>query len=174
MRTIFLFLLLLFFGINTFGQKISGFGGELSVLGISPNYQAWMSKTNGFEVFGGLAAELSDFRLNDFEGGFKYLNTFIYNRTDRTYFGLVGKWKWVKLEDVQMKINLPVVGILIGKEWTKRRAHRRGFAIELGYQYGTKSYDIYTPTNDHTFLHRDTYEEFPLIVNIRYSFYKDK
>ena len=114
MRTIFLFILLTIFGINSFGQKMSGFGGELSVLGLKPNLRMWISKTTGFEVFGGVSAQLSDFKPNDFEGGLKYLNTFLYNRTDRTYFGLMGKWKRVKLEGTEFTTNLPVFGVLIG------------------------------------------------------------
>lgn len=173
MRTIFLYMLLLLFGISSFGQKMIGLGGELSVLGLRPNVRTWVSKTIGFEVFGGVSAELSDFKLNDYEGGFKYLNTFLYNHTDRTYFGLVGKWKWVKSDGSEKTANLPVVGILIGKEWSKKRIHRKGFAIELGYQYGTKKYDIHRVGNPPSIAHK-TYDEFPLIVNLRYSFYKKK
>ena len=173
MRTILLFILLLFLGVNSFGQKMTGIGGELSVLSFKPNVRTWISKTKGFDVFGGVSAELSDFKPNDFEAGFKFLNTFLFNRTDRTYFGLVGKWKLVKLEATEKVINLPVIGILIGKEWSSKRIHRKGFALELGYQYGSKTYDIYSAVG-HNFIAKKTYDEFPLIVNIRYSFYKGK
>ena len=171
MRTIFLFILLTIFGINSFGQKMSGFGGELSVLGLKPNLRMWISKTTGFEVFGGVSAQLSDFKPNDFEGGLKYLNTFLYNRTDRTYFGLMGKWKRVKLEGTEFTTNLPVFGVLIGKEWFNKKKKIKGFAIELGYQYGVKKYgQQINPMS----VSKERYEEFPLVLNLSYSFYKKK
>lgn len=173
MRTIFLFLLLFFLGISSFGQKMTGFGGELSVLGLKPNVRSWISKTKGFEVFAGISSELSDFKPNDFEAGIKLLNTFLYNRTDRTYFGLMGKWKSLNLVETEKSINLPVAGVLIGKEWSRKRIHRKGFAIELGYQYGTKTYDIYSLIGHH-FIGKKTYDEFPLFLNLRYSLYKDR
>ncbi|HAH23446.1 MAG TPA: hypothetical protein DCL77_06780, partial [Prolixibacteraceae bacterium] len=117
--------------------------------------------------------ELNDFKPNDFEAGFKFLNTFIYNHTDRTYFGLMGKWKLLKIEETENAINIPVVGLLIGKEWSKKRIHRKGFALELGYQYGKKTFGIYSPVGHH-YIGKKTYDEFPLIVNLRYTLYKGK
>ena len=172
MRTIFLFILLTIFGINSFGQKMSGFGGELSVLGLKPNLRMWISKTTGFEVFGGVSAELGDFKPNDFEGGLKYLHTFLYNLTDRTYFGLMSKWEWINVEAHKNEnINLPVVGVLIGKEWFNKNKKIKGFAIELGYQYGVKKYGQQINLMS---VSKERYEEFPLVLNLRYSFYKKK
>ena len=170
MRVI-LLILLIFAGINSFGQ-LKGAGGELSVLAIKANARIWILKSNGFEVFGGVSSELGDFNPNDFEGGFKYLNNFIYKRTERTYFGLMGKWKWMNLNEAanNVKINLPVIGILIGKEWLSQRLPRKGFAIELGYQYGSKNYDV----NIGSIIKKESYDEFPLILNLRYTFYKKK
>jgi len=166
---IILLILLFFLGINSYGQ-LKGVGGELSVLGIKANARMWILKSNGFEVFGGVSSELGDLKPNDFEGGFKYLNTFLYNRTQRSYFGLVGKWKWMDLaSETNVKINLPVIGILIGKEWLSQRIPRKGFAIELGYQYGSKNYEINVPR---IVLEKKSYDEFPLILNLRYTFYK--
>lgn len=170
---IILLILLIFFGISSFGQKMIGIGGELSVISFKPNVRKWVSRTKGFEVFGGVSSELSSFKPNDFEGGLKYLHTFLYNRTDRTYFGLVGKWKWVKLDGTQETTNLPVFGLLIGKEWLDKRIHLKGFAIELGYQYGVKEYEMFSHGGNNL-IARKTYKEFPLIVNLRYSFYKKK
>ena len=174
MRTIFLFTLLTIFGINSFGQKITGIGGELSMLAFKPNARMWISRTKGFEVFGGVSSELTGgFKPNDYEGGLKLLNTFIYNRTNRSYFGLMGKWKWMNLnvDESNVKVNLPVFGILIGKEWLSKRLPRKGFAIELGYQYGVKKYEVpIAGQNNPTQL----YDEFPLILNLRYTFYKKK
>ena len=173
MRTIFLFTLLTIFGINSFGQKITGIGGELSMLAFKPNARMWISRTKGFEVFGGVSSELSSFKPNDFEGGFKLLNTFLYNRTNRSYFGLMGKWKWMNLnvDESNVKVNLPVFGILIGKEWLSQRIPRKGFAIELGYQYGVKKYEV---PIDLMNTSPQSYDEFPLIFNLRYTFYKKK
>lgn len=173
MRTKFLLILLLFFGINSFAQKMVGVGGELSVLSIKPNVRLWISKTTGFEVFAGPASELGDFKPDDIEAGFKFIKTILYNRTNRTYFGLVGKWKWLNVYGSADKINLPIPGILIGKEWFNKRVNRRGFAVELGYQYGVKEYEIYSPIN-HFSIGKETFDEFPLILNIRYTFYKKR
>lgn len=174
MRTIFLFSLLIFFGINSFGQKLTGIGGELSALGLKTNARMWISKTKGFEVFGGVSSELTGgFKPNDLEGGFKFLNTFLYDRINRSYFGLMGKWKWMNLnvDDRNVKANLPVFGVLIGKEWLSKRLPRKGFAIELGYQYGVKKYEIQVGQIK---FENKQYDEFPLIVNLRYTFYKKK
>ncbi len=173
MRTISIFILIFLFGINSFAQKMIGFGGELSVVSLKPNVRMWISKTNGFEIFGGVASELVNFKPDDLEAGFKYLNTIIYNRTNRTYFGLVGKWKWLNIYGSTERFNLPVPGILIGKEWYNKRVNRKGFAIELGYQYGVKEYTIYSPIN-HFPIGKERFEEFPLIINLRYSFYKKR
>jgi len=173
MRTIIPLILLLFFGINSFGQKMTGIGGELSAFSIKPNVRAWLSRTNGFEVFGGISAETSDLKPNDFEGGLKYLNCFMYDLNYRLYFGLMGKWKYVNLEGTHLKKSLPVAGIFVGKEWFDKRKHLKGFAIELGYQYGTMNYNNMAPDNQHI-ISKEVYEEFPLIFNIRYSYYKKR
>lgn len=169
MRTRLLFILFLFFGINSFGQKMTGFGGELSVLSLKPNVRMWLDKATGFEVFGGISSELTEFKPNDFEAGFKVLSTFLYDRTDRTYFGAVGKWAWVNIDSDKTNTSLPVFGLLIGKEWSSKRIHRTGFAIEFGYQYGVKKYYI----DIHGEKYNNTYQVFPLILNIRYSLYKE-
>jgi hypothetical protein len=164
---------LLFLGIDSYGQKMTGVGGELSVVGFKPNLRKWLSRTNGYEIFGGVAAELGDFKPNDYEGGVKYLNTFIYNRTERTYFGLMGKWKWVDVgAEENTNINLPVIGVLIGKEWFSNRANIRAFAIELGYQYGVKDYNVMHIDGEHILGSKKQYDEFPLVLNLRFSLYK--
>lgn len=168
-----LFILMFLFGISSFAQKMIGFGGELSVLSLKPNVRMWVSKATGFEVFGGVASELDDFKPNDLEAGFKFLHTILYKRTDRTYIGLVGKWKWVNINDSNHSTNLPIPGLLIGKEWYSKRIHRKGFAVELGYQLGTKEYQVFSPFN-HIYLGKANFAEFPLILNLRYSFYKKK
>jgi len=165
-----IFILLTLWSFNSFAQKIAGFGGELSILSLKTNYRSWVSKTTGFEVFGGVASELNDFNPNDAEVGFKYLHTIIYERTQRTYIGLVGKWKWVNINDSNHGTSIPIPGILIGKEWYSKRIKRKGFAIEFGYQIGTKEYEVYSPLN-HISLGKDKFDEFPLILNLRYSFY---
>ncbi|MDO8928773.1 MAG: hypothetical protein Q7W54_07275, partial [Bacteroidota bacterium] len=142
MRAISLFILLFFFGINSFAQKMSGLGAELSVLSFKPNVRIWTSKTTGFEFFAGSSSELNNFKPNDIETGFKFLRTIIYKRTDRTYFGLVGKWKWINVYGDTDKTSLPIAGLLIGKEWYSKRINLKGYAIELGYQYGVKEYPI--------------------------------
>lgn len=165
--------LLLIFGLDSFAQKIGGFGGELSVLSAKLNYRDWVSKKTGFEFFGGVAAELDDMNPNDFEAGFKFMRALIYTRTDRTYVGIVGKYKWVNLPDQNARTSLPVPGFLVGKEWYSKRIRRKGFAVELGYQFGTKEYEILSPVN-HSFIGKETFNEFPLILNIRYSFYSKR
>lgn len=168
MRAISLFIILLFFfGINSFAQKMAGYGAELSVLSFKPNVRIWTSKTTGFELFTGLSSELNSFKPNDIEAGFKFLRTIIYNRTDRTYFGLVGKWKWINVYGDVDKTSLPVAGLLIGKEWYSKRINLKGYAVELGYQYGVKEYG-------RALVGKTRFEEFPLILNLRYSFYKKK
>jgi hypothetical protein len=67
---------------------------------------------------------------------------------------------------------LPIPGILIGKEWYRNRIHRIGFAVELGYQMGTKEYKVYDSTNISPGAYQ--FDEFPLILNLRYSFYTKK
>lgn len=170
MRVISLLILSLFIGTGSFAQKMIGYGGELSVLSAKPNVRIWTSKTTGFEFFGGIAAEVGDFKPNDMEIGFKYLKAIIYNRTDRTYFGLMGKWKMVNVYGETQKTSLPIPGILIGKEWYSKRINRKGFAIELGYQYGVKEFNV----QNHLLQTKETFEEFPLILNLRYSFYKKR
>jgi len=159
---------LLFFGINSFGQKFIGVGGELSVMGLKPNARIWVSRPIGFEIFGGFSAELGDYKFNDYEGGLKYLHTFLYSRTNRTYFGLMGKLNWIDLAiESNIKTNLPVAGVLIGSEWFSKRSYLKGIALELGYQYGVKNYNI-----NHFSKSEKPYREFPLIINLRYSIYK--
>ena len=169
-RLFILFILISLFEASSFAQKISGFGGELSILSLKTNYRNWVSKTTGFEVFGGISSELNDFNPNDAEAGFKFLHSLIYERTQRTYIGVIGKWKWINAFETNKRTSLPVPGILIGKEWYSKRIKRKGFAVELGYQMGTKDYNIYSPVN-HTFISKEKFEEFPLILNLRYSFY---
>ena len=171
-RLTLLFLILFFIGSTSFAQKIAGFGGELSILSIKPNFRMWISKATGFEIFGGLASELEDFQPNDLDAGFKFLHTIMYCRTDRTYIGIMGKWKWVDINYSYRKTNLPVPGLLIGKEWYSKRIHRKGFAIEVGYQFGTKTYEVTDPNGMNT--RNTTFNEFPLILNFRYSFYTKK
>lgn len=172
MRAISLFVLLFFFGINSFAQKMSGFGPELSVLSLKPNFRIWTSKTTGFELFTGLSSELNSFNPNDVEAGFKFLRTIIYNRTDRTYFGVVGKWKWINVYGNEDNTSLPVAGLLIGKEWYSKRINLKGFAIELGYQYGEKEYKVSNSTGISP--GKNKFQEFPLILNLRYSFYQKR
>lgn len=174
MRTLFLFIGLLFLGQNLFAQKkMSGIGAELSVLSLKPTARWWISKTTGFDVFGGISAEFEDFKPNDYEGGAKYLKSFLYNRTERTYFGISGKWKRVLVEETSNTVSLPVLGLLIGKEWYKKRTNNKGFAIEVGYQYGKKDYDVFNPVT-HIYIGKKTFNEFPMVLNLRYTFYKAK
>ena len=172
-RITLLFILMSFFGASAFAQKIVGFGGELSILSLKTNYRIWFSKTTGFEVFGGIASELNDFNPNDAEAGFKFLHAIMYERTERTYIGVVGKWKWVNINDSNQSTSLPIPGILIGKEWYSKRIHRKAFAVELGYQIGIKEHTIYSPSN-HEPIGKDRFEEFPLILNLRYTFDHNK
>jgi hypothetical protein len=165
--------LFLILGVDSFAQKIGGFGGELSILSAKLNYRDWVSKKTGFEVFGGVSAELDDMNPNDFEAGFKFMRALLYTRTDRTYIGIIGKYKWVNLPNENARTSLPVPGFLVGKEWYSKRIHRKGFAIELGYQFGTKEYNILSPVN-HSYIGKETFNEFPLILNIRYSFFSKR
>lgn len=153
-------------------QKILGFGGELSILSLKPTYRYWFNKTSGISFFGGIASELDDFKPNDLEAGVTYLHTLISNRADRTYIGLTGKWKWVNVYGSNMTANLPIPGIFIGKEWFDKRRKSKGLAIELGYQVGSKNLIASDPNG--IISGKNTYEEFPLILNLRYSFYKKK
>jgi len=171
-RLLLFFFILLFITFGSFAQKMNGYGGELSLISFKPNARIWISKTTGFELFGGIASGLDDFNPNDVEAGFKILHTIIYKRSDRTYFGFVGKWKWVDVFDSYRTTSLPVPGILIGKEWYSKRIHRKGFAVELGYQYGHKEYTIYSPLEHTSLSSKELFDEFPLILNLRYSFYQ--
>ena len=107
------------------------------------------------------------------EGGFKFLYTLQYKRTDRTYLGLVGKWKWLNTFDSNRTTNLPVPGIIVGKEWFSKKRALKGLAIELGYQFGVKEYEIFSPFS-HLPIAKERFEEFPFILNLRYSFYTKK
>ena len=171
-RIVFFLALILIFGTDLFAQKIGGFGGELSIVSLKPNYRVWFSKTTGFEVFGGIASELENFSPNDAEAGFKFLHALMYERTQRLYIGVVGKWKWVDFNDTNKRTSLPIPGILIGKEWLSKRIKLKGFAVELGYQIGTKDYQVYDPTKVSPGTVR--FDEFPLILNLRYSFYSKR
>lgn len=166
-----LLLVMFLFGIASYAQKMISVGGELSVLSLKPNFRMWMSRNIGFEIFGGPSAELNNIQPDDMEAGFKFLRTILYKRTDRTYIGIVGKWKWVNLYDPNRRTSLPIPGLLVGKEWYNKRVHLRGLAIELGYQAGQKEYDVYSPIN-HFPIGKERFAEFPLILNLRYSFYK--
>ncbi|MFA5328223.1 MAG: hypothetical protein WC384_10580 [Prolixibacteraceae bacterium] len=171
MKRILVFLILSsLFGASSFAQKMTGYGAELSILSAKLNVRDWLSKSNGFEVFGGISSELDDLNPDDPEVGFKFLHALIYERTQRTYIGLVGKWKWVNAFDSN-NTNLPIPGLIIGKEWYSKRIHRRAFCVELGYQVGNKEYNLYSPIN-HLPIGKKSFEEFPLILNIRYSFYQ--
>jgi hypothetical protein len=172
-RTLLVLLLTFGCGLSSFAQEIIGLGVELSPLSLKPNYRNWMSRTTGFEVFGGIASELEEFSPNDVEAGLKVFHTLIYWRTNRIYIGAVGKWKWININTPERSANLPVTGILVGSEWYLRRIYRKGFAVELGYQFGKKDYEIFSKATGET-LGKTTFEEFPLILNLRYSFYKKK
>jgi hypothetical protein len=69
--------------------------------------------------------------------------------------------------------SLPVGGVLIGKEWYSKRIKRKAFSVELGYQYGAKEYEVFTPVL-HLSEGEEIFDEFPLILNLRYSFYTKK
>jgi hypothetical protein len=172
MKRLLLFSLLLFnLGSAAFAQKMNGYGGELTIVGFNANARFWTSKNHGFEVLGGMASGLEDFKLDDVAAGFKYLHTIQYRRQDRTYFGVVGKWRWIDVFDSNRTTSLPVGGIFVGKEWYTKRIHRKSYAIEIGYQYGKKEYEIYSPVNNYP-IEKVQFQEFPLIVNLRYSFYQ--
>jgi hypothetical protein len=170
-RILYLFVITLLLGIDGYAQKMNGYGAEFTIVGINANARFWTSKTHGFEVLGGMASALEDFKLDDVAAGIKYLHTIQYRRQDRTYFGIVGKWKWVDVFDSNRTTSLPEGGILFGKEWYTKRIHRKSYAIEIGYQYGKKEYEIYSPV-DHLPIEKVQFQEFPLIVNLRYSFYQ--
>lgn len=177
MRSTLIFILMVAFGLSTSAQKnkykLNGYGVELSVLSIKPNLRMWVTKNTGFEFFAGPAADLENFKPDDLEAGFKFLKTIQYKRTDRTYIGLMGKWRWVDVYDSNRSTSLPVPGIFVGKEWYSKRIKRKGFAIELGYQYAVKEYEVFSPLN-HLPIGTELFEEFPLILNFRYSLYKKK
>ncbi len=168
-----LFLLMIVFAPAGNAQKMAGFGGELSVVGAKINYRSWLSRKTGYEIFGGVTAEFDDLMPNDPEAGLKYLHTFIFNRADRTYIGLMAKWKWVDVDDSDRSTNLPIPGILVGKEWFNKKRKLKGFAIEVGYQFGTKEYNVYNPVI-HNIIGQYQFNELPLILNFRYSFYQKR
>lgn len=168
-------LIIISLSLNLFAhaQKMAGFGAELSTVGAKINYRSWLSRTTGFELFTGITTELDDFMPNDPEAGLKYLHTFNYNRDKRTYMGVMGKWKWIDVDKSYKSTSLPVPGILIGKEWFNQKRKLKGFAIEVGYQFGHKEYQVFSPEN-HFLIGRYTYDELPLIFNLRYSFYSKR
>jgi len=173
MKKILLFTLLAaFFTIESSAQKMIGVGAELSVLSFKPNVRMWFSKTTGIEIFGGIASELENIDPNDVEGGFKFLHAFQYKRTDRTYFGLMGKWKYLNAFDSNKSTHVPVPGIIVGKEWFSKKRSLKGLAVELGYQFGVKEYEVTDPNGFNP--RNERFEEFPLILNLRYSFYTKK
>jgi hypothetical protein len=165
--------LAIFFGTSSYAQKMVGVGGELSVISFKPNVRMWFSKTTGFELFGGMSAEFDDIKPDDPEAGFKYLHAIQYSRSNRTYIGVVGKWKWVDVFESNRTTSLPEGGLLIGKEWYDKRVKRKAFAVELGYQYGNKEYNVYSPV-EHIFEGKEIFAEFPLILNFRYSLMSKK
>jgi hypothetical protein len=165
-------ILICLFTSGSYSQKVVGLGAELSILSLKSNYRIWFNRTSGISFFGGIASELDDFKPNDLEAGIKYIHTLIFNRADRTYVGLTGKWKWVNVYGSNMKANLPIPGIFIGKEWFDKRRKSKGFAIELGYQMGSKNLIASDPNG--IISGKNTFTEFPLILNFRYSLYKKK
>ena len=172
MKQLFLIsLLILSIGANVFAQKMIGFGTEINVLGLSLDSRYWTTKNDGFEVFGGIASGVEDFKMDDYVAGLKYLHTIQYRRQDRTYVGIMGKWKWIDVYDSNRTSNLPVAGVLVGKEWYTKRVHRKSYAIEFGYQYGAKEYEIFSPVNNLP-IDKVRFQEFPLIINLKYSFYQ--
>lgn len=172
-RIVLLFLLAIILTTGSYAQKMIGFGGELSVLSFKPNARLWISRNTGFEVFGGLGAQLDDLKPNDLETGFKVLHAVEYRRDERTYVGVQGKWRWVDAFEPHLTTSLPVAGILIGKEWLNKRIHLKGYAVEAGYQFGSKEYQVYSPINRLP-IGKERYTEFALILNFRYSFYRKK
>lgn len=174
MRIIFLALVLLVGGIHSFGQKkMTGIGGELSVLSAGPNMRIWFSKTQGIDLFAGVSAEFADIMPDDYQGGIRYVHSFLQNKFYRTYLGVMGKWKYIKLEETGETLQMPAYGVFIGKEWYNKRTWWKGFSVELGYQYGSKGYDIFDQVS-HVYINKGNYVEFPFIVNFRYSFYKSR
>lgn len=170
-RTIFVLILFVTLGFDVSAQKIGGFGGEFSLFSLKANYRDWVSKKTGFEFFGGVSAEFEDLLPNDSEAGFKFLHAIIYNRTDRTYIGIVGKYKWLNLNKSDANTSLIVPGFVVGKEWYSRRVRRKGIAVELGYQVGSTEYSV--PIN-YDATGKKTFTEFPLILNLRYTFYSKR
>jgi len=167
-----LFLILICLKPVLYAQKMNGYGAELTILGLNANSRFWVNKTHGVEPFAGIASEISNIKFNDLALGLKYLYALQYRRTDRTYVGFSGKYKMIDLGDNYTSTNLFIPGFIVGKEWYSKRVNRKGFAIELGYQYGNKTYTVTDPTGKNP---RDmTYTEFPLIVNLRYSFYEKR
>jgi hypothetical protein len=167
------FFLIFLFDTDVFAQKYKGFGGEVSTFSFKPGYRNWISKKSGFDLFGGVSAETEDIKPNDFEAGFKWLSTIRYNRVERLYIGIMGKWKWVNYFDENSRTNLPIYGLLIGKEWFSKHYHRKGIAVELGYQFGSKTYNTYYSINGIKIENNNPakFQEFPLILNFRYTFY---
>lgn len=154
---------------SSMAQESIGLGGELTLFSARLAGTLWVSKSNGFEIFGGPSAEIKDFKPNDVEAGLKYMHTIIYTWNSRLYLGALGKWKWVNPSDSYKTASLPVYGFFIGQEWSSKRIHRKSLAIELGYQMGKKDYPILSPIN-HFVIGKETFEEFPLILSIRYNF----
>lgn len=174
MRIIFLALVLLVGGIHSFGQKkMTGIGGELSVLSAGPNLRIWFTKTQGIDLFASMSAEFDDLKPNDYQGGIRYVHSFLHNKFYRTYLGAMGKWKYIKLGKTDETLQMPAYGVFIGKEWYNKRALWKGFSVELGYQFGSKEYEVFDQVS-HVFKGMETLKEFPFIVNFRYALYKSR
>jgi len=171
-KVLIIFLFSISFEFVSYAQKMNGFGGELTILGLNANARLWITKTQGIEPFVGIASELDNIKFNDLASGVKYLYAVQYRRTDRTYIGFSGKFKMIDIGDNYTSTSLFVPGFIVGKEWYSKRVNRKGVAIELGYQYGNKTYTVTDPTGKNP---RDmTYTEFPFIINFRYSFYQKR
>lgn len=170
MKRLFLILFLIpLMKMNSTAQESFGFGAEATLVSARLAGTLWLSQTSGFEIFGGPAAELKDFKPDDLETGLKYMHTVIYNWNSRLYLGVMGKWKWVNAYDQNKTTSLPEYGFFIGKEWFSKRVLLKSLAIELGYQAGKKDYPILSPIN-HFIIGHETFEEFPLILSIKYNF----
>jgi hypothetical protein len=170
MRAMALILILAGLCLQAQAQKMIGFGGEISVMSVKPNVRLWITKNSGIELFGGIGAEF-DIKPNDPEIGIKYLYAIDNKQQNRTYLGLLGKWKWVDAINSNTTINLPIPGILIGKEWLSKRINLKGYAIELGYQFGSKEKSEIISYSEGS---ENIFKEFPLIINFRYSLYHSK
>lgn len=168
-RSFLILLLISLIKMNSMAQESFGFGAELTLASARLAGTMWLSRSSGFEIFGGPAAEIKDFKPNDLEAGIKYMQTVIYNWNSRLYLGVLGKWKWVNAYDNYKTASLPEYGFFIGKEWFSKRIHRKSLAIELGYQTGKKDYPILSPIN-HFIIGKEVFEEFPLILSIKYNF----